>query len=100
FGNIEHRTSNVERRINGAHAARVRFGSPSPLGGERAGVRGETSPAKNFPILLRALHPSPSFPLPSEGRGRIALQRRLQFEIPSMFDVRCSMFDVSPSFLT
>ena len=49
--------------------------SPSPLGGERAGVRGESvagqpnaNSASNEPS-----DPSPSIPLPSEGRGKSVL---------------------------
>jgi tetratricopeptide (TPR) repeat protein len=45
--------------------------SPSPLGGERAGVRGQNtagqSNAKTAPN--DPFHPSPLIPLPSEGRG-------------------------------
>ncbi len=53
-------------------AALARDSSPSPLGGERVGVRGENvvgssnaSTTSNEPS-----HPSPSFPLPSEGQGK------------------------------
>ena len=46
--------------------------TPSPLGGERAGVRGEkTIPrARKHERPPEKLHPSPSIPLPSEGRGK------------------------------
>jgi ferredoxin-nitrite reductase len=49
--------------------------SPSPLGGERAGVRGEN--ISGHPVAGAASvgksDPSPSIPLPSEGRGRSVL---------------------------
>ncbi len=48
------------------------FFSPSPLGGERAGVRGENIARPTAPVIAsnEPSHPSPSIPLPSEGRGR------------------------------
>jgi len=58
--------------------------SPSPLNGERAGVRGECAPnAPNDPVRWVSSHPSPSIPLPVEGRGKLhtcarpARERRL-----------------------
>ena len=51
----------------GLRAVRV---SPSPLNGERAGVRGEIkSGFATTPSALGESHPSPSIPLPVEGRG-------------------------------
>ena len=50
--------------------------SPSPLGGERAGVRGEI-PADDSRVTtapIKKSHPSPSIPLPSEGRGKPGLK--------------------------
>jgi assimilatory nitrate reductase catalytic subunit len=45
--------------------------SPSPLTGERAGVRGESDPTfANLGSALETSHPSPSIPLPVEGRGK------------------------------
>ena len=46
--------------------------TPSPLGGERAGVRGEETilPARKNEDPPEKLHPSPLIPLPSEGRGK------------------------------
>lgn len=46
--------------------------SPSPLGGERAGVRGENvvGQSKVSTASNGQAHPSPSIPLPSEGRGK------------------------------
>ena len=46
--------------------------SPSPLRGERAGVRGERAPAMSNADSNPSAqsHPSPSIPLPSEGRGK------------------------------
>ena len=45
--------------------------APSPLNGERAGVRGEELPcADSFQRASRPHHPSPSIPLPAEGRGK------------------------------
>ena len=47
--------------------------SPSPLGGVRAGVRGaRTGQLSNLSPPSDASDPSPSIPLPSEGRGRPA----------------------------
>ena len=49
--------------------------SPSPLGGERAGVRGENVVGSSSAVGVsnELSHPSPSIPLPSEGRGRPVL---------------------------
>ena len=46
--------------------------APSPLGGERAGVRGESvaGPTNGTAMSSEPSHPSPSIPLPSEGRGK------------------------------
>ncbi|HXI72448.1 MAG TPA: flavodoxin domain-containing protein [Verrucomicrobiae bacterium] len=46
--------------------------APSPLGGERAGVRGESVVGQSNKVSAsnEPSHPSPSIPLPSEGRGR------------------------------
>jgi hypothetical protein len=44
--------------------------SPSPLNGERAGVRGGNAVRVRDCESRRRHHPSPSFPLPVEGRGR------------------------------
>ena len=46
--------------------------SPSPLLGERAGVRGERAPAVSNASSESSVqaHPSPLIPLPSEGRGK------------------------------
>jgi len=48
------------------------FASPSPLGGERAGVRSENvvGQSKVAETSNEPAHPSPSIPLPSEGRGK------------------------------
>ena len=52
----------------GLRAVRI---SPSPLNGERAGVRGETDfDSATAPTALGESHPSPSIPLPVEGRGK------------------------------
>ena len=52
------------------HAAAA--ASPSPLGGERAGVRGGNVVGSSNAIGAsnEPSHPSPSIPLPSEGRGK------------------------------
>ena len=49
--------------------------SPSPLGGERAGVRGGSVVGQPNAVGTsnEPSHPSPSIPLPSEGRGKSAL---------------------------
>lgn len=45
--------------------------TPSPLGGEMAGVRGEQGAGlTTIPTAPKQNHPSPSIPLPSEGRGK------------------------------
>lgn len=46
--------------------------SPSPLNGERAGVRGESVVASSMSVgdSNEPSHPSPSIPLPIEGRGK------------------------------
>jgi len=56
----------------------VTAASPSPLQGERAGVRGEGErehPTSNIQRptsnVAPQAHPSPSIPLPSEGRGKL-----------------------------
>jgi hypothetical protein len=60
--------------------------SPSPLNGERAGVRGGNLAARMFPKQRRETnHPSPSFPLPVEGRGRPVSERRF----PNRCAARC-----------
>ena len=52
-------------------------GAPSALNGERAGVRGGNAVALSWAMLRRETdHPSPSFPLPVEGRGRPAADAR------------------------
>jgi Fe-S-cluster-containing dehydrogenase component/DMSO reductase anchor subunit len=66
--------------------------SPSPLGGDRAGVRGEGVAFREHTHIAAKPHPSPSIPLPSEGRGKSESREH------SMFDVRCSMFDVQSGF--
>ena len=49
----------------------VRYPTPSPLNGERAGVRGENDRnAPAIPTVSGTAHPSPSIPLPVEGRGK------------------------------
>jgi DUF1680 family protein len=47
--------------------------APSPLGGERAGVRGQNAVGSTNAISTsnEPSDPSPSIPLPSEGRGRL-----------------------------
>src|SRR6185503_21352281 len=44
--------------------------SPSPLNGERAGVRGGNVETPAHCKVSRRAHPSPSIPLPVEGRGK------------------------------
>ncbi len=46
--------------------------APSPLKGERAGVRGESAEGQTNTATAAPVksHPSPSIPLPSQGRGR------------------------------
>jgi hypothetical protein len=51
-------------------------GSPSPLNGERAGVRGGKAGRVRNCESRGQHHPSPSFPLPVEGRGRPDSERR------------------------
>ncbi|GDY22070.1 hypothetical protein LBMAG56_34170 [Verrucomicrobiota bacterium] len=71
----------------GVHEGRA-LSSPSPLNGERVGVRGEKTHGARLELVLVVVwlavisvvhreigsrgweHPSPSFPLPIEGRGR------------------------------
>jgi predicted rRNA methylase YqxC with S4 and FtsJ domains len=50
-------------------AARI-TGTPSPLGGERAGVRGQPANHPKSSAIQEKSDPSPSIPLPSEGRGK------------------------------
>ena len=62
------------RFLKPEHFSSTQPSSPSPLGGERVGVRGEIS-ANDSGVTgatIEKSHPSPSFPLPSEGRGRPA----------------------------
>jgi ATP-dependent helicase/nuclease subunit A len=68
-------------------AALARDASPSPLRGERVGVRGENvvgssnaSTTSNEPS-----HPSPSIPLPSEGRGKPETVSAIQFSDADKF---------------
>jgi len=62
--------------------------SPSPLNGERAGVRGGKAERVRHCESHGQYHPSPSFPLPVEGRGRPdrrdALVRRPDRSHPAM----------------
>ena len=59
-------SSPTDFRTSGASVA-----SPSPLNGERAGVRGKIeASASQFSTASASSHPSPSIPLPVEGRGR------------------------------
>ena len=52
--------------------------SPSPLNGERAEVRGGNTESFSRFELRGRHHPSPSFPLPVEGRGRSASECRFR----------------------
>ena len=58
--------------------ARRRAPSPSPLHGERAGVRGGNVVALGEGGSRGRHHPSPSIPLPVEGSGRPDSERRFQ----------------------
>src|SRR6185436_6907614 len=49
--------------------------SPSPLNGESAGVRGGNDETLSPWKVSRCAHPSPSIPLPVEGRGKSAGSR-------------------------
>src|SRR5437867_3985747 len=68
FGNPRSSTGRRNRNQTECRAAALR--APSPLNGERAGVRGGKVVALRKPGELRPHLPSPSFPLPVEGRGR------------------------------
>jgi hypothetical protein len=57
--------------------------SPSPLNGERVGVRGGMSEVFRRRHVSPPHHPSPSFPLPIEGRGRPAGSRSEKFAPPA-----------------
>ena len=61
-------------RVNMRDAAPA---TPSPLNGERAGVRGGNVTARGSCLSRKPHHPSPSIPLPVEGRGRSAARRLL-----------------------
>jgi hypothetical protein len=58
--------------------------SPSPLNGERAGVRGGNNGAREMCKVVPRAHPSPSFPLPVEGRGT-SVRTRLAAMGPLVF---------------
>jgi glycolate oxidase iron-sulfur subunit len=76
-----------DKKVKDIHEWLVEIGvklpvsSPLPLGGKRAGVRGERAVAQSNAIAasLEHSHPSPSIPLPSEGRGKRAQHRLVEF---------------------
>jgi arylsulfatase A-like enzyme len=53
--------------------------SPSPLNGERAGVRGGNDETPGNGQVHGRDHPSPSIPLPVKGRGKFALRLAIFF---------------------
>jgi hypothetical protein len=62
--------------------------SPSPLKGERAGVRGEKPCRRSIPNEIRreTSHPSPLIHLPVEGRGKRLGSISLATEVIELFD--------------
>jgi alpha-L-rhamnosidase len=69
--NNEYDGEEYDARLELGDWSKAGFTPPSPLGGERAGVRGEGGlgqEASGTPATTP--HPSPLIPLPSEGRGK------------------------------
>ena len=67
--------------------------SPSPLGGERAGVRGQNVAEVSTATILsnESSDPSPLIPLPSEGRGKPAMPRQELFADFAAFQPNVSL---------
>jgi ferredoxin-nitrite reductase len=67
--------------------------SPSPLNGERAGVRGENKSAgATSSTTLDNAHPSPSIPLPVEGRGKSQSDDAVSSLEPNGQDARATIY--------